>query len=291
MNASRPNCVPRCILRSAILVLVAVTAGPVFAQAVAPQGRWDTMTWDSTEVWAFDPNTDTDNDGLLDEDEYELFRTDPFVADTDGDGIADGAEINFFGTNPLNVDTDADTLEDRDEVVLGADPKRADTDGDGLDDGAEVYVYKTDPLLADRGVDTDGDGISNEAEVALYFTDPGVADLTADTDGDGVSNVVEVDLLGTAPDAVTDFRAVSIPQDTDGDGITDTKESELRTSPTEPTSNTQMMAALSALGEAVFKQVAVMPLPLLAGLGGLMGWLALRRRGRKKGQPRCESLS
>lgn len=39
------------------------------------------------------------------------------------------------------------------------------------------------------------------------------------------------------------------------------------------------MAALSALGEAVFKQVAVMPLPLLAGLAALMGWLALRRHG------------
>lgn len=160
--------------------LVAALCGPVVftflvagvnaahAQAVPPQGVWDQMTWDE-DVWAFDPNTDSDNDGLFDEDEYELYRTNPFNADTDSDGIVDGAEVNFFGTNPLSADTD-------------------------------------------------------------------------------------------------------------GDGLTDAKEMEIGTSPTAVTSNTQLQAALSALGEAVYKQVSVMPLPLLAAFAALVGWLALRRR-------------
>jgi hypothetical protein len=44
---------------------------------------------------------DTDGDGLIDEDEVELFHTDPARCDTDGDGMPDGAEVRA-GTDPLN---------------------------------------------------------------------------------------------------------------------------------------------------------------------------------------------
>ena len=105
---------------------------------------------------------------------------------------------------------------------------------------------------------------------------PTAADFAEDTDGDGVSNVLEVDALLTDPESTSDFSALAL--DTDGDGLTDVKEGELGTPPAEPTSNTQIQAALSALGEAVFKQVAIMPLPLLVALAAIVGWLALRRR-------------
>jgi hypothetical protein len=37
--------------------------------------------------------SDRDNDGLFDDDEVEVYGTDPDVADTDGDGVDDGEEI------------------------------------------------------------------------------------------------------------------------------------------------------------------------------------------------------
>ena len=47
-------------------------------------------------------HTDSDNDGITDFDEVNLYGTDPFVADTDGDGFTDGAEI-LSGYDPLDA--------------------------------------------------------------------------------------------------------------------------------------------------------------------------------------------
>ena len=44
--------------------------------------------------------TDSDNDGLTDIEEYKVYGTDPKKADTDGDGYSDGDEIKN-GYNPL----------------------------------------------------------------------------------------------------------------------------------------------------------------------------------------------
>jgi endoglucanase len=48
-----------------------------------------------------DKKTDSDSDGITDDDEVLKYRTDPTKADTDGDGISDGSEI-ANGTDPLN---------------------------------------------------------------------------------------------------------------------------------------------------------------------------------------------
>jgi hypothetical protein len=45
---------------------------------------------------------DTDIDGLTDEGERTVYRTDPNRFDTDGDGVGDGQEI-LSGTNPLDA--------------------------------------------------------------------------------------------------------------------------------------------------------------------------------------------
>jgi len=42
---------------------------------------------------------DTDNDGLFDREEVEVYKTDPLNFDTDGDGFLDGDEVKA-GYNP-----------------------------------------------------------------------------------------------------------------------------------------------------------------------------------------------
>src|SRR3989338_1808666 len=42
---------------------------------------------------ATDTTTDTDEDGLTDYDEINMYGTDPYVRDTDGDGAFDGEEV------------------------------------------------------------------------------------------------------------------------------------------------------------------------------------------------------
>jgi hypothetical protein len=55
---------------------------------------------------------DTDNDGLSDQDEIEVYGTDPLIQDSDGDGLTDGLEITVAGTDPNNPDTDGDLCND-----------------------------------------------------------------------------------------------------------------------------------------------------------------------------------
>lgn len=67
------------------------------------------------------PQTDTDGDGLLDQDEV-YYKTDVNNRDTDSDRLTDGKEIHEYHTNPLKKDTDGDGYEDAMEVKSGHDP-------------------------------------------------------------------------------------------------------------------------------------------------------------------------
>ncbi len=95
---------------------------------------------------------DGDQDGLFDDDEANVYNTDPNNPDTDGDGAEDGEEV-FYETDPLvaeedqsRPDMDEDGLFDNDEEgVYNTDPNNPDTDGDGVGDGQEVEDG-TDPL-------------------------------------------------------------------------------------------------------------------------------------------------
>ena len=89
--------------------------------------------------------------------------------DSDADGLTDDEEVNVYHTNPLDPDTDHDGLGDFEEVKkYHTDPLNPDTDFDGLKDGAEVYNYHTDPLLRD----TDGGGVADGHEVIEDGTNP-----------------------------------------------------------------------------------------------------------------------
>jgi hypothetical protein len=87
---------------------------------------------------------DSDSDGLGDQVEQSVYRTDPRNFDTDADGYPDGAEV-AAGYSPhvakkqlRQVDSDRDGLWDDWEIALGTDLLGADTDGDGYPDGREV---------------------------------------------------------------------------------------------------------------------------------------------------------
>lgn len=122
---------------------------------------------------------DSDNDGIADADEANIYGTDPYNWDTDGDGLGDGEEAFVTGTSPVTwddtsgtaasdgstdaaaselatdsaatgdaaADSDGDRLTDADEAALGTDPGNPDTDGDGYYDGDEAALG-SDPFDA-----------------------------------------------------------------------------------------------------------------------------------------------
>ena len=95
---------------------------------------------------------DTDGDGLLNDDEVNIYYTNPLNVDTDGDGYNDDVEINNlysprFGDHKklIEVDSDQDGMNDYWELKFGTDLMNNDTDGDGYDDGVEMATSH-DPL-------------------------------------------------------------------------------------------------------------------------------------------------
>lgn len=152
------------------------------------------------------PPVDSDGDGLFDDEENDVYGTNPNNPDTDGGGVNDFDEIRVHSLDPLDpsddsraLDSDDDGLSDFDETnVHGTDPLVADTDGGGVDDGPEVNVHSLDPLnpIDDASVlDSDGDGLSDLDETSVHGTNPNVAD----TDGGGADDGDEVNRDGTDP--------------------------------------------------------------------------------------------
>ncbi|WP_461422263.1 M4 family metallopeptidase [Ketobacter sp.] len=95
-----------------------------------------------------DATLDGDNDGLTNLEEY-AFKTDPTVADSDQDGLSDGDEVNIYETSPIRADTDADGMTDDFEIRYQLDAlDAADADGDPDNDGftnLQESQWGTDP--------------------------------------------------------------------------------------------------------------------------------------------------
>ncbi|MCB0761849.1 MAG: hypothetical protein KDC12_10035, partial [Flavobacteriales bacterium] len=60
---------------------------------------------------------DTDGDGISDEDEINVYGTDPYLQDSDYDGLTDGLEITLAGTDPLDPDTNDNGCGDAEEFA------------------------------------------------------------------------------------------------------------------------------------------------------------------------------
>ncbi|MHA1381978.1 MAG: binary toxin-like calcium binding domain-containing protein, partial [Candidatus Helarchaeota archaeon] len=88
--------------------------------------------------------------------------------DSDWDGLNDQDEVNIYGTDPTSPDTDFDGLTDGEEILkYGTDPLIPDSDDHGLSDGDEIFIYSTNPL----NWNTDGDPYS-DLEVVLLGINP-----------------------------------------------------------------------------------------------------------------------
>ena len=128
---------------------------------------------------------DSDGDGISDEDEINIYGTNPNSNDTDSDGLLDGEEINIYDTNVTNPDTDGDGLSDGEEIhTYETNASNPDSDNDGLNDEVEVHTYRTNPI----NPDTDGDCLLDGFEILYYETNA----TNVDTDGDTVNDGIEV---------------------------------------------------------------------------------------------------
>ena len=126
----------------------------------------DAMLGFSVDVCeTFDPDGDSDGDGLKNYEESPLTATpdgvaDPFRIDLDQDGVVDGEDNCPQDVNPDQHDWDGDGLGDICD---------SDDDNDGLDDDVEA-AFGSSP----HNGDTDQDGISDVDEWQAA-TDPGVS--------------------------------------------------------------------------------------------------------------------
>ncbi len=89
---------------------------------------------------------DSDADGLSDEDEINVYFTNPLLADTDGEGLTDRAEIFETFTNPSLADTDSDGCSDLlefanlcpDSPVCGENDCPSDVNSDGITNTSDL---------------------------------------------------------------------------------------------------------------------------------------------------------
>lgn len=108
-------------------VLAATSAYTTVWATVDEQGLVDDADRSDNEGTALVMTAlDSDGDGIPDGREY-LLGTDPGKSDTDEDGISDGDELNLYRTDPLNKDTDGDGMKDGDEVKAGTGPQDRDS--------------------------------------------------------------------------------------------------------------------------------------------------------------------
>ncbi|TRX53943.1 hypothetical protein [Thalassomonas sp. M1454] len=208
----------------------------------------------STDTILF-PDVDTDKDGLSDDDENDIYGTDPNLADTDGDNLSDGDEVNVHGTNPLLKDSDNDGTDDDVELAEGTDPTDpasfpGDVDGDGVPDS--IDDYKTDPSAS---LDSDGDSYPDQLNpvneacdqacldaselVVDAFPDSAAAFADMDEDGEPDSFITAECKVGGVIEGenLAECDGLTLDLDRDGDGDLNEDEIAQGSNPNNPDSN------------------------------------------------------
>ena len=93
---------------------------PVEIETVVEEKEIVQVDKEDDEEIVFD--SDTDNDGLSDQEELE-YGTNIIKMDTDSDGLFDYDEVMIYLTDPLDSDSDGDSFLDGEEVQAGYNPK------------------------------------------------------------------------------------------------------------------------------------------------------------------------
>ena len=175
---------------------------------------------DADSIFSTRPDlNDTDQDGLLDNDELYVHLTDPTHKDTDGDGMPDGWEV-LYNLNPISPsDADQDLDDDGwdfdrnfilsnderytnlEEYLNNTNPRDNDTDKDGMPDGWEAFYGLNATDSSDANEDFDSDGydsnrdtfVSSEEKYTNYeeFLNNTIPNNN-DTDSDGMWDGWEV---------------------------------------------------------------------------------------------------
>ncbi len=99
----------------------------------------DPTLYDTDDDGISDAEEDNDEDGLIVLQEVKYGSSD-WCIDSDADGLDDEEEANIYGTDPIEYDTDHDGFSDKEEINLGLNPFSKDSDGDGIVDGNEVLT-------------------------------------------------------------------------------------------------------------------------------------------------------
>jgi hypothetical protein len=187
----------------------------------------------------FNPNADTDGDGVRDGIDNCVFDGNADQGNLDGDQYGDRCDDDIDGdgiNNNADPDDDNDGVPDGTEATNGTNPNHPDTDGDGVSDLDDAF-----PLNPEESVDTDNDGIGNNADTdddgdgvsdedeLANGTDP----LNPDTDGDGVNDGDDAFPMNRHESSDTDGDGIGNNEDTDddGDGVSDEDETANGTDP------------------------------------------------------------
>ena len=141
------------------------------------QDRIDTFESLRKEQSGGNSSKDSDNDGISDVDEVNLYKTDPSSPDTDGDGFADGIEI-VRGYNPIDPAVEA--------VISFESPKES--VGLVRDDVLSVTVTPVEVIAANTtsgtlNAEIRGTALPNSYVTIYIFSSPTVVTVRTDADG------------------------------------------------------------------------------------------------------------
>ncbi|HUT81635.1 MAG TPA: hypothetical protein VMZ29_10585 [Candidatus Bathyarchaeia archaeon] len=148
---------------------------------------------------------DSDEDGLYDFEERDIYGTDPYNSDCDGDQFLDGEEI-ALGFDPFNPDEDSDGMGDGFEYHYGLDPYTNDS-YDDLDNDLLLNIEEYYANSFPNNNDSDDDLVSDYLEVKIYYSDP----RDTDSDDDDINDGIEILILSSNPNS----------NDSDNDTMTD----------------------------------------------------------------------
>jgi hypothetical protein len=116
--------------------------------------------------------TDTDGDGVTDDDDNCPTDANPTQTDTDGDGIGDACD-----PTPNGDDADGDGVVDsNDNCPTVANANQADADNDGLGDACDSNAFA--PVLTTAAVDANGDEGDTLSNSGVFSDDDGNNTLT-----------------------------------------------------------------------------------------------------------------